>query len=49
MSDETFELLREDLVPALNLKIEDYGHKVTVPVICILAVTMTIMYLWWLF
>ncbi len=29
MSDETFELLREDLVPALNLKIEDYRHKVT--------------------
>ena len=29
MSDETFELVREDFVPALNLKVEDYRHKVT--------------------
>jgi Zn-dependent M16 (insulinase) family peptidase len=29
MSYETFELVREDFVPALNLKVEDYRHKVT--------------------
>ena len=29
MTHEAFELVREDIVPALNLKVEDYRHKVT--------------------
>ena len=29
MSNSTFELVKTDFVPALNLKVEDYRHKVT--------------------
>ncbi|MCW8965029.1 MAG: insulinase family protein, partial [Gammaproteobacteria bacterium] len=29
MSNEAFELVKTDFVPALNLKVEDYRHKVT--------------------
>lgn len=29
MSHETFQLVKADFVPALNLKVEDYDHKIT--------------------